>query len=80
MKRVGKSCLLHSDLFELCRREAEAKEKESARVTMGREKRGKEAFPCLFLLPIVHRALSISRLLQFLLGSMAQYELLWRGE
>ena len=80
MKRVGKSSLLHSDLFVMCRREAGAKEKESSRGTMGWEKRGKEAFSCLFRLPIVHRALSISRLLQFLLGSMAQHELLWRGE
>ena len=68
MKRVGKSSLLHSDLFVLCRREAGAKEKESARGTMGREERGKEAFSCLLLFPIANRALSISRLLQFLLG------------
>ena len=68
MKRVGKASLLHSDLFVLCPREAGAKEKESARGTMGREKRGKEAFSCLFLLPIVYLTLSISRLLQFLLG------------
>ena len=48
----------------LCRREAREKEKESARGTMGREKREETPFPS----SLVPRALSIFSLLLFLVG------------
>ena len=78
MKRVGKSCLLHSDLFELCRREAGAKEKESARGTMGREREEKRLFPAFSFFPTSTARFLFLDYYNFYWDT--QHELLWRGE